>query len=98
EGGFQLQRAAADVLSSRLYRDRCLLIEQLRWLVSDPSSDADFPGQYGATRLLTARGKEAPPETRCKRYLCGHVCSSGKSFSRRNVFSAIIVINKPRPI
>jgi hypothetical protein len=60
EGGFQLQRAPADVLSSWLYRDRCLLIEQLRWLVSDPSSDADSPGQYGATRLLTAREKSAP--------------------------------------
>ena len=62
EGGFQLQRAAADVLSSWLYRDRCLLIEQLRWLVSDPSSDADFPGQYGATRLLTAREESSPDE------------------------------------
>ena len=55
EGGFQLQRAPADVLSSRLYRDRGLLVEQLRWLVDDPSSDANFPGEYGATRLLTAR-------------------------------------------
>ena len=62
EGGFQLQRAAADVFPSRLYRDRCLLIEQLRWLVSDPSSDTDFPGQYGATRLLTAREQSAPDE------------------------------------
>ena len=60
EGGFQLQRAASDVLSGWLYRDRCFLIEQLRWLVSDPSSDADFPGQYGATGLLTARKKSAP--------------------------------------
>ena len=62
EGGFQLQRAAADVLSSWLYRDRCLFIEQLRWLVDDPGSDADFPGQYGATRLLTAREKSSPDE------------------------------------
>ena len=62
EGRFQLQRAAADVLSSWLYRDRCLLIEQLRWLVNDPSSDTDFPGQYGAARLLTAREKSAPDE------------------------------------
>jgi hypothetical protein len=62
EGGFQLQRAAADVLSRRLYRDRCLLIEQLRWFISDPSRDADFPGQYGATCLLTAREKSATDE------------------------------------
>jgi hypothetical protein len=62
EGGLQLQRTAADVLSSWLNRERCLLVEQLRWLVSDPSSDADFAGQYGATRLLTAREESSPDE------------------------------------
>jgi hypothetical protein len=62
EGGFQLQRAPADVFPGWLYRDRCLLVEQLRWLVDDPSSDTDFPSQYGATRLLTAREKSAPDE------------------------------------
>ena len=62
EGRFQLQRAAADVLLSWLYRDRCLFIEQLRWLVDDPGSDTDFPGQYGAARLLPAREKAAPDE------------------------------------
>jgi hypothetical protein len=62
EGGFQLQRAAADVLSSRLYLDRCLLVKQLRRLVDDPSSDTDFPSQYGATCLLTAREKSSPDE------------------------------------
>src|SRR5882762_7573053 len=94
EGGFQLQRAAADVLPSRLYRDRCLLIEQLRWLVSDASSDADFPGQDGATRLLTAREQSAPDEQLIKPYLFGHVCSSGRSFSRQKVFSEVKVINR----
>jgi hypothetical protein len=62
EGRFQLQRAAADVLSSWLYVDGCLFIEKLRWLVDDPGSDANFPGQYGAARLLTAREKAAPDE------------------------------------
>jgi len=62
EGRFQLQRAAADVLSSWLYVDGCLFVEQLRWLVDDPSSDTDFPSQYGATRLLTAREKSSPDE------------------------------------
>ena len=62
EGRFQLQRASPDVLPGRLYRDRGLLIEQLRWLVDDPGSDANFPGQYGATRLLTAREKSATDE------------------------------------
>jgi hypothetical protein len=62
EGGFQLQRAAPDVFPSRLYRDRCLLVKQLGRLVSDPSSDTDFPGQYGATRLLTAREQSAADE------------------------------------
>src|SRR6266853_487588 len=98
EGGFQLQRAAADVLSSRLYRDRCLLVEQLRWLVSDPGSNADFPGQYGSTRLLTAREKSAPYEQLIKLYLFGHVYSSGRSFSRRTVFSEVKVINRLKPL
>ena len=62
EAGFQLQRAAANVFSSWLNRERCLLIEQLRWLVSDPSSDADLARQYGATRLLTAREESSPDE------------------------------------
>jgi hypothetical protein len=39
-----------------------LLIEKLRWLVSDPSSDAHFAGQYGATRLLAARKESSPEE------------------------------------
>jgi hypothetical protein len=62
ENGFQLQRAPADVLSSWLYVDRCLFLEQLRWLVDDSGSHTDFPGQYGATRLLTAREKSSPDE------------------------------------
>ena len=62
EGRFQLQCAPPDVLSSWLYRDRGLLIEKLRWLVDDPGSDTNFPGQYGAARLLTAREKAAPDE------------------------------------
>ena len=37
-------------------------IEQLRWLVSEPSSDADFPRQYGAARLFTAREQSSPDE------------------------------------
>ena len=62
EGRFQLQRAAADVLSSWLYVDNCLFVQQLLWLVDDPSSDTNFPGQYGATRLLTAREESSPDQ------------------------------------
>jgi len=36
-----------------------LFVEQLRWLVDDPGSDTNFPGQYGATRLLTTREKSS---------------------------------------
>jgi hypothetical protein len=39
-----------------------LLIEQLGCLVSDPSSNADFSGQYRAARLLTAGEKSAADE------------------------------------
>jgi len=66
EGGFQLQRAATDILSRRLYGDRCLLVQQLRRLVDDASSDADFPSQYGATRLLAAREESAPDKEQVK--------------------------------
>jgi hypothetical protein len=62
EGRFQLQRAASDVLSSRLYCYSCLLVKQLRWLGGDPSSNADVSRQYGPTRLLTAREKSSPDE------------------------------------
>ena len=61
EGGFQLQCAAPDVLSSRLYRDRCLRIEQLRWLVSDPSGDAISPASM-ARRAAHGSGKSSPDE------------------------------------
>ena len=62
ESGLQLQRAAADVLSSWLYRDHRLLVEQLGRFVRNPGPNADVPGQYGAPRLLTALEESSPDE------------------------------------
>src|SRR6187200_1667027 len=84
EGGFQLQRAAAHVLSSRLYRNGCLRVEQLRWLLGDASSDAHFPGQYGATGLFTAREQSSPDKQLIKPQFFRHVCSSRRSFALKN--------------
>src|SRR6478672_11849131 len=96
QGGFQLQRAAADVLSSWLYVDGCLFVEQLRWLVDDSGSDTNFPGQYGATRLLTAREESSPDEQLIEPQFFRHVCSSGRSLFRQNVVYQIKVINRSR--
>src|SRR5215203_3246618 len=86
ESGFQLQCAAADVFPSRLYRDCCLLVEQLRWLVSDPRSDTDFPSQYGATRLLTAREQSPPHEQLIKPNFLGMFARPESHFSSETCF------------
>ena len=72
EGGFQLQRAAADVLSNRLDRDRCLLVQEFRRLVDDPSRNADFSSQYRPARLFTA-GKQSLPDQELMGWLLGGI-------------------------
>jgi hypothetical protein len=39
-----------------------LLVEELRWFVGYPGSDANLPGQYRPTRLLAAREKSSADE------------------------------------
>jgi hypothetical protein len=39
-----------------------LFVKQLGWLGRDPGANADVPGQYRATGLLTAREQASPDE------------------------------------
>src|SRR5262249_34924103 len=94
ESGFELQGAAADIFSSRLDRDRCLLVQQLRWLVDDAGSDADVSGEYRATSLFTAREQSSPDKKLINPYLFGHVFSSAGPFVGQKPISESKVINQ----
>src|SRR5256885_2830986 len=48
-------------------------------------------------RLLLEKKKTTPHQRLIKLKLFWHVCSSGNSFSRQNLFSEINVINHPEP-